>query len=273
MLLSRRQFIAAGTVTALAACGGSSTSYTLAQRFPPNGFVPGEVRLAISLANSKSLLQTGPPQLTGRILDANNELVGTLTAVRRSDGILYPYWAFRPTITSAGTYTLRVNGDDGSGAAFQVFDPDVVTLPHLGSVLPPYDTPTVEDHRGVEPYCSLTPQPCPLHAVTLTDALKSGKPVVYMIGTPAHCQTGTCAPALELLVKTAAAVGDRAVFVHADVYADNAGTRLSPAVEALGLDYEPVLYLCAANGAILDRLDAVWDGSEVTERVTKLING
>ena len=73
-------------------------------------------------------------------------------------------------------------------------DPAQVTVPYIGSVLPPFDTPTVDDHRGVEPYCTLTPAPCPLHDVTLTQALASGKPVAYMVGTPAHCQTGTCAP-------------------------------------------------------------------------------
>ena len=115
--------------------------------------------------------------------------------------------------------------------------------PTSGRLLPPFDTPTVDNHRGVEPYCTLTPKPCPLHDVTLTQALASGKPVAYMIGTPAHCQTGTCAPALEFLVKSHDRVGDAVVMVHADVYSDDAATTVAPAVTALGLEYEPVLYL------------------------------
>ena len=73
--------------------------------------------------------------------------------------------------------------------------------------------------------------------------MASGKPVAYMVGTPAHCQTGTCAPALEFLVKSHARVGDKIVMVHADVYSDDAATTVAPAVAALGLEYEPVLYL------------------------------
>ena len=80
-----------------------------------------------------------------------------------------------------------------------------------GRRCPPFDTPTVDDHRGVEPYCSLTPDPCPLHDITLTQALQAGKPLVFMVGTPAHCQTGACAPALEFLVAARQRVGDRAV--------------------------------------------------------------
>jgi hypothetical protein len=141
-----------------------------------------------------------------------------------------------------------------------------VTMPYVGSELPPFDTPTVDDHRGVEPYCSLTPNPCPLHDVTLTQAMASGKPLAYMIGTPAHCQTGTCAPSLEFLVKSHARLGDAIVMVHADVYADEAGTTLAPAVDALGLTYEPVLYL-VKDGVVKDRVDVIWDQSELDERL------
>jgi hypothetical protein len=49
-----------------------------------------------------------------------------------------------------------------------------------------------------------------------------------MIGTPAHCQTGTCAPALEFLVKSHERLGDQVVMVHADVYADDAATTVAP---------------------------------------------
>ena len=41
--------------------------------------------------------------------------------------------------------------------------PAEVKSPLTGKPLPPFDTPTVDNHRGVEPYCTLTPNPCPLH--------------------------------------------------------------------------------------------------------------
>jgi hypothetical protein len=102
--------------------------------------------------------------------------------------------------------------------------------------------------------------------MTLTDALASGKPVAYMVGTPAHCQTGTCAPALEFLVKSHERLGDSVAMVHADVYSDDAATTVAPAVQALGLEYEPVLYLVKA-GIVADRIDVVWDQSELDGRL------
>ena len=100
--------------------------------------------------------------------------------------------------------------------------------------------------------------------------MASGKPVAYMIGTPAHCQTGTCAPALEVLVKSHARLGDAVVMVHADVYSDAAGTTVAPAVNALGLEYEPVLYL-AKDGIVKDRVDVIWDQSELDERLDAFV--
>jgi hypothetical protein len=290
MSMSRRHLLAgAGALLAIAACGDDSskgsavgagaseptndpgtTGFTIAQRYPADTFVPGTVRLPISLANKNSLLATGPAQLTGRVLDSNDKQIVTISAPIHSTDLVIPYWAIIVQIDQPGIYTLRLDGDDGFGAAFQVTDPNAVTVPYIGSLLPPFETPTVDNHRGVEPYCSLVPAPCPLHDVTLTQALASGNPVAYMVGTPGHCQTGTCAPALEVLVKAHARLGDAIVMVHADVYADDAATTYSPAVDALGLSYEPVLYL-VKNGIVVDRIDVIWDQGELDEHLAAFL--
>jgi len=280
MSISRRHLIAgAGAMLVVAGCGDNSksssggtepdpgtTGFTIAQRYPSDTFVPGKVRLPISIANKQSLLTTGPAVLNGRVLDSTDKQIAAVSAPIHSTDIVIPYWPIVVQIDQPGTFTLRLDGDDGYGAAFQVSDPTQVTVPYTGSTLPPFDTPTVDNHRGVEPYCTLTPKPCPLHDVTLTQALASGAPVAYMIGTPAHCQTGTCAPALEFLVKSHSRVGDKIVMVHADVYSDDAATTVAPAVSALGLEYEPVLYL-VRNGTVADRVDVIWDQKELDERI------
>lgn len=283
MSISRRHLLAgASALVVVAACGDKSSSsstnspgtepdpgatgFTIAQRYPTNTFVPGMVRLPISIANKQNLLTTGPAMLSGRVLDSNDKQFATVSAPIHSTNMVIPYWPIVVQIDQPGTFTLRLDGDDGFGAAFQVTDPSQVTVPYIGSLLPPFDTPTVDNHRGVEPYCTLTPKPCPLHDVTLTQALASGAPVAYMIGTPAHCQTGTCAPALEVLVKSHTRVGDKIIMVHAEVYADDSATTVAPAVSALGLEYEPVLYL-VKKGIVADRVDVIWDQQELDARI------
>lgn len=285
MRTSRRQFLAmgaaGGAAIALAACGSGSKAssttssaydYDLAPRLTNSPLlVPGESRLALSLVADQTLVMSGPATLTAKLLDSNDKTIAELTADQHSTGIPQAYWPYRLTIDTPGFYRLSIDGGNPETGSFGVFETSKVAMPYIGATLPQFDTPTVDDHRGVEPYCSLTPAPCPLHDVTLTQALASGKPLVFMVGTPAHCQTGACAPALEFLVASHDRVGDQAVMVHADVYADNAATTQAPIIDALALDYEPVVYFATPGGQIVDRLDGIWDQTELDQRVDALL--
>ena len=266
---------AAGSTTTAAgtsaADGTLPAKFSVVQRFPSSGlFVPGDVRLPVSLSDGHALLQSGPAEVKGRIVDFKGNKVVDVVGKRRDKGISNPYWEVRAQLDKVLIYTLRFDGDDGYGATFELFDPAQVKSPLTGKPMPPFDTPTKDNHRGVEPYCSRITGPCPLHDITLTEALKKGKPVAYMVGTPGHCQTGTCAPGLEALVTEHELLGDQVVMVHADVYADNAATTVSPAVDALHVDYEPIIYFIDAKGTVVDRLDGVWDATELRERLALL---
>jgi hypothetical protein len=144
-------------------------------------------------------------------------------------------------------------------------EPGSVAVPGPGDPMPPFDTPSVDDGRGVDPICTREPEPCPFHEVTLTNALLSGKPVAYLIGTPAFCQTGTCAPALESMIDVQDRYGDTFTWVHAEVYTDNTATTPAPAVEAANLTFEPSLFVIAPDGTVIERLDAIWDETELVE--------
>jgi hypothetical protein len=48
---------------------------------------------------------------------------------------------------------------------------------------------------------------------------------------------------------------------------------VAPAVAALGLEYEPVLYLCTSDGTVRDRIDVMWDQSELDERLDAFLAG
>ncbi|MEY4796456.1 MAG: hypothetical protein RLZZ105_882, partial [Actinomycetota bacterium] len=152
-----------------------------------------------------------------------------------------PYYPFRINILTSGNYALVVAGGPIEGAAFSVLEPDQVAVPGANDSLPGFDTPTFENNREVKPICTRIPDPCPFHAMTLTEALKLGVPVAYLVGTPAHCKTGTCSPALDGLIEVGSRIGDRAVFIHAEIYSDEAATVIAPAVKALNLTFEPVL--------------------------------
>lgn len=266
-------------VGALAGCGGDGAAegpvggdgapFQLVQRFP-QVLVPGRVRLPVSLGGTAGLLGAGaalPDVLEGRIVDAldGRTVAGSVSARRHGDSLAVPYWPFLVDLDAVGTYTLLVDGAAPEGASFSVQDRAAVAVAGVGDALPPHDGPTTADPRGVSPVCTRTPAPCPFHAVTLREALAAGRPVAYLVGTPAHCSTGTCAPGLDALMEVAARVGGAVTCVHAEVYADEAATVVAPAVEAAGLTYEPALWVTGADGRIVARLDAVFDAGEIAD--------
>ena len=279
--LDRRAFLigsgllASGALT-LAACGGDSakaTSWSLLPRFGQDVLVPGTVRLAFSLGDNTSPLSDGPSVLTGRILDSNGKtVVAVISAKKRrvTEGIVY--WDFHPQLDAVGIYYLHVDGGDKNGGAVGINDPSKVVVPYPGEQLPPFETPTTANTGGVNPICTrLTGGPCPFHGITLTDALKSGKPVAYLIGTPAHCQFGTCAPGLEFLINAGKRLGDKLAIVHAEVYTDDTATITTPAVNAYNLTFEPSLWLADRSGKIVTRLEGAWDQTELDEALNSLV--
>jgi len=293
--MSRRRFLGVGAAVGLgavvAACagepdGGASPTeivpgiegtLQIVKRFPPNGLVPGRVRLPLSLADARGILgndgtRTLPDSLAVTIIDpSTGETVASANAKRHGDDLSVPYWPVVVDIDSPGIYSLRLDatGQDPGGTtqsnevSFQVDAPDTVAMPVPGRALPPFDTPTIVNSRGVSPICTRAGGPCPFHGVTLSDALVRGIPVVYLVGTPAHCTTGTCAPALESLIAVASEIGERAVFVHADIYADEEATQVAPAVTALKMQFEPALFVTDARGTVATRLDVVFDTDEI----------
>ena len=295
-MISRRTFISGslgvigatstvGVSSLLAGCSGDSTpansigalgDIQIVQRFP-QVLVPGNVRLPISLANTQGLLTTEsgvdlPATLTAKLVNADTQEVvaESLSADRHDTGLTIPYWPFRVDIDKPGIYTLIVDGGPAEGAAIQVLNATEVLIPLVGSQLPGFDTPTVDDHRGVESVCTRTPEPCLFHNITLNEALALKKPIAYLVGTPAHCSTGTCAPALEALITVRKSIGDAMTFLHAEIYTDDKATTVAPAVVALKMEYEPAIYITDASGKILERFDAVFDAEEIGSAIAAL---
>ena len=267
--LDRRTFLlGAAAAGVAAACSGAEpeVSYSVVQRYPSDVFVPGEIRLPFSLANAAEFITDGPDELGAQIVNLDGEPIGDrITAVRR-DITPAPYYAFRTTIDTPGVYEINIDGGPRVGANFQVMERDQVFIPRPGDTLEGFDTPTIREPDGVDPICTREPV-CPFHSLTLTEALASGRAVAYFVGTPAFCQTGSCTPALETMVGVEAEYSEDYVFVHAEVWTDLSATEVAPAIDALGIAFEPALFITDANGVVAERLDGLWDETELRERL------
>jgi hypothetical protein len=196
-----------------------------------------------------------------------------------------PYWPVNLELTTAGLHTAQIDvGGSTASAAFTITPVEQVAIPKVGDELLAVDTPTVTDARGVKPICTRDPA-CPLHEMTLTEALASGRPVAVLIGTPAYCQTGTCGPVLDILLEQQGAHPDVAM-VHAEIYRDPEQALSSTATTTVGqgadlgqvteivqvyeLPFEPVLYVAGADGVIRSRLDSLYDSKELAAVLSEI---
>ncbi len=260
---------------------GGSTGDAVLVRFFSDGVLAAGTpqRLPFGLGDANGVLTTGgPEQLEMDVIDSSGAVVTTATVPRHAEGLVRPYWPLSLELTTPGIYTASVDtGAATATAAFTISPAEQVAIPKVGDQLIAVDTPTVTDARGVTPICTRDPA-CPLHEVTLTEALASGRPVAVLIGTPAYCQTGTCGPVLDVLLAQRDLHPD-VVMVHAEIYKDperalsssatattGSGADLgevTEAVKAYELPFEPVLYAAGADGVIRARLDSIYDGTEL----------
>lgn len=171
-----------------------------------------------------------------------------------------------------GVWTLLVKIDDRSETLLgtgQVTVQAASRSPAPGDRAIASRTPTVDDRRGVDPICMRDPV-CPMHAVTLADAIRSGKPTAFIVGTPAFCASKTCGPNLEELLVVRETLGSRVHFIHAEVYRDDdPATRrkqlVSPTFEEWGFRGEPWVYLIDRGGIVASR----YEGPLIAERLLK----
>lgn len=280
--LSRRTFLAGSAALALGACGSSKgsggvASGTAVVRFFDDGFtIPGRQRLPLGLRDKNAaLLLDGPATLTARLFDNAGTAVGRpLTAAKSNDPLIpRPFWAFSTAIEQPGIFRLDVSAGSKKidEVNFTVSAPSAVVIPKPGEALPALATPVTGNAQGVDPICTRNPM-CPFHTVSLDDALKLGKPVALLIATPAHCKTAVCGPMVDLLVAQQPMFGDKITLIHAEVYADDGATAPAPIIAKYNLDFEPTIYFVDPKGLVVNRIDVLWQTSELVTALGGLVS-
>jgi hypothetical protein len=257
--------------------GGATTApgdLTLVAQFDPNSFaVAGlDQRLVLTVVDRRNAVPGElPPSLDFTVVRDGAAVGSPITTTQHADGVPKPYFPLRTVFDTPGVYQLRAPvGDHTLETAIKVSAAQTSRRPEQGQPLPVTDTPTTDDARGVTPICTQEPA-CALHDVNLRDALGTGRPVALMVSTPRYCQIGVCGPVLSLLLEAQPAHPD-VQFIHAEVYTDpESGSQdTAPIIDALGLDYEPALFIVAGDGTIRERLDIVFDRAEIDAALNQL---
>lgn len=174
------------------------------------------------------------------------------------------------TFPKAGFWRVVTHGELGNGspfnaeAAFTVLDaPSVIAV---GALAPHTDNPVIGD-PGVPPQAidsrAQGGEPIPdaeLHTTSIADAIKAGHPALVVFSTPVYCVSRFCGPVTDLVAELANEYGDRADFIHVEIYRDFEAGKVNQAARDWlmtpdGDLREPWTFLIAADG----RIAASWD--------------
>jgi hypothetical protein len=92
-------------------------------------------------------------------------------------------------------------------------------------------------------------------------------PALVIFATPVFCTSRFCGPATDEVARLEKTYGDRAAFIHVEIWRDFQNQVVNrAAADWLFRDdnlTEPWLYLIGPDGRILDRWGALWDPGEV----------
>jgi len=285
-VVTRRQLLVAGAGAVLAAaCGGSgeeraATTTTPAEghsllRFFPDGQPTGmELRLAFGLTDADGVpLQRTPGELEFTVAPQNGEPGPAQLVARHDAGIPRPYYPVKVTFQETGVHSVLAEWDSGTArsAVTAVVSEKAPPVPGPGDPMISLPTPTVEEPLGVDPICTREPA-CALHDVSLDRALEAGRPLAFLISSPAFCQVRICGPVLDVLLEHQSEFGDRVTMIHNEVYTSRDLKQTTDAVQAYKLPSEPILFLAGADGVIRERLDNIYDEVELRASLERLVS-
>jgi hypothetical protein len=140
-------------------------------------------------------------------------------------------------------------------------------IPAVGERPPKIDTETVASAGGNVDAIETRVPADDMHEVSFADVLGK-KPVILLFATPALCQTRVCGPVTDIAAQMQKEYGDRATFIHQEVYEDNkVQNGLREPLRRFGLRTEPWLFAVDADGKVAARLE----GSFGTEAFRKAV--
>jgi hypothetical protein len=293
---------ALGLSALLAACGGKGSSG--AKPSSPAGSIGavGEGATQLSLINAQSKLPTGRQLFTFGLSTPDNNLVSEgkpqvwaakdetgkalgpfpaewlmmdaydKTGDKSPRSPLVGFYAAEVELPSTGNWLVAAVIDEGGRrsvgrGAVPVADKVVAQVGSKALAVPTLVAKGTSDLAKV---CTRNP-PCPMHRVSLDRAIRSGKATAVSFATPLFCSSQMCGPAVDELLLAARAVGDKANFVHVEIYPNtDKPDKPVKAFTRWGFESEPWTILIDAKGVIRARFEGPVTDAEITEALQPL---
>jgi len=145
-------------------------------------------------------------------------------------------------------------------------------IPEVGQKAPKIHTPTAQDVGGDLSKITTRVPPDSQNKVDYAEALGK-EPVVLLFATPQFCQSRVCGPVVDVAEQAKHEFGDKAAFIHMEIYNDNdPGRGARPQVRAFHLPSEPWLFTIDRHGIVRDAVEGAFGLKLMHEAVEKAIS-
>jgi hypothetical protein len=131
-------------------------------------------------------------------------------------------------------------------------------------------TPVATSAAGRRRICTRDPA-CPLHEISLDDALAAGRPTVVNFGTPLLCTSQICGPVLDEQMVVADKLRAKASFVHIEIYPSRSTAKPVKALTDYGFSTEPWLLVVDRDGVIRARFEGPVTAGQIEDALRPLL--
>jgi hypothetical protein len=293
---------ALGLAALLAACGGDKSGGTASAAAPAGSLKQlAADATQVSLLGAQSQLPVGKTLYTFGLATADNRLVtggSPQVWVARDDtsraaGPFHSRWyelkAYEQTrdtgprspltgfygaeveLPEAGNWMVAAALDAGGRMVGQGAVPVSAEVPAaVGTKAKPLKTPVATSAAGRKKICTREP-PCPLHAISLDDALTAGRPTVLNFGTPLLCSSQMCGPVVDEQMVAAEKLGDKASFIHVEIYPSRDVNKPVKQFLDYGFTTEPWLLVIDRGGVIRARFEGPVTTGQIEDALRPLL--
>jgi hypothetical protein len=293
---------ALGLAALLAACGGDKSGGTASAAAPAGSLKQlAADATQVSLLGAQSQLPVGKTLYTFGLATADNRLVtggSPQVWVARDDtsraaGPFPSRWfelkAYQQTrdtgprspltgfygaeveLSEAGNWMVAAALDAGGRMVGQGAVSVSAEVPAaVGTKAKPLKTPVATSAAGRKKICTREP-PCPLHAISLDDALAAGRPTVLNFGTPLLCSSQMCGPVVDEQMVAAEKLGDKASFIHVEIYPSRDVNKPVKQFLDYGFTTEPWLLVIDRGGVIRARFEGPVTAGQIEDALRPLL--
>lgn len=273
----------------LAACGGQETELSspvavtegeasdIQVVIASDDFAVGAPRIPFVLySGTERVADAETVSLTAFDLSGDSPVPGWSGEATSYSDYEVPYWVAFPELPRPGPWGLQAVITGGDGATrkvqFAVNVSEGNQSPAIGSDAPLSQNRTLETEPDISKLTS-GQDPIPdLYRLTVAEAVRSGMPTVVILATPAFCQTSICAPVVNSVEQVFQTYGERANFIHLEIYKEFDSLTLADEVEEWGLTSEPWTFVLDEEGRVVDRFGGPLSPRELTNSLEQLLN-